>query len=197
MKSLCIYCGASAGASPVYANAARAMAAAMVENDISLVYGGGRVGLMGVVADEVLRLGGQATGVIPQALMAREIGHAGLTHLHVVANMHERKALMAELADGFVALPGGIGTMEELFEAFTWSQLGLHDKPVALLNAAGYYDGLIGFLEHMVRERFLKAEQAALLLHDTQPAALVARLRDFTAPARDKAFAAQQARTLI
>lgn len=197
MKSLCIYCGASTGASPVYADAARAMAAVMVENGISLVYGGGRVGLMGVIADEVLRLGGQATGVIPQALMAREVGHAGLTQLHVVGNMHERKALMAELADGFVALPGGIGTLEELFEVFTWSQLGLHDKPVALLNAAGYYDGLIGFLEHMVRERFLKTEQAALLLHDTQPAALVARLQAFTAPARDKAFAAQQAKTLI
>jgi uncharacterized protein (TIGR00730 family) len=197
MKSLCIYCGSSIGASPVYTEAARAMAAAMVANSIALVYGGGRVGLMGTIADEVLRLGGEATGVIPQALMDREVGHSGLTRLHIVKDMHERKAMMAQLSDGFVAMPGGIGTLEELFEVYTWSQLGLHDKPVALLNAAGYYDGLIGFLEHVVRERFLQPEQAALLLHDADPASLVARLQSFVAPPHKKAFDPEQARRLI
>lgn len=197
MKSLCIYCGASSGASPVYAEVARSMAAAMVENGIALVYGGGRVGLMGVIADEVLRLGGQATGVIPQALMDREIGHTGLTKLHVVQDMHERKALMAELADGFAALPGGVGTLEELFEVFTWSQLGLHNKPVALLNAAGYYDGLVAFLEHAVRERFLNPEQAAVLLYESQPAPLLARLQSFSPPARVRSYEQQQAKAII
>jgi uncharacterized protein (TIGR00730 family) len=197
MKSLCIYCGSSIGASPVYTEAARAMAAAMVANSIALVYGGGRVGLMGTIADEVLRLGGEATGVIPQALMDREVGHSGLTRLHIVKDMHERKAMMAQLSDGFVAMPGGIGTLEELFEVYTWSQLGLHDKPVALLNAAGYYNALIGFLEHVVRERFLQPEQAALLLHDADPASLVARLQSFVAPPHKKVFDPEQARRLI
>lgn len=197
MKSLCIYCGASSGATEAYATAARAMAAAMVNQGIELVYGGGRVGLMGVIADEVMRLGGRATGVIPRALVEREVGHAGLTQLHVVKDMHERKAMMAELADGFVALPGGIGTLEELFEVFTWSYLGLHDKPVALLNAAGYFDGLIAFLEHMVRERFLKPEQASRLLHDTQPAALIARLQSFAAPPRHGMLDPEAAKKLI
>ncbi|HJV73113.1 MAG TPA: TIGR00730 family Rossman fold protein, partial [Noviherbaspirillum sp.] len=122
MKSLCIYCGSSIGASPVYADAARDLAKAMVNDNISLVYGGGNVGLMGVIADEVLRLGGEATGVIPKALMDREVGHGGLTRLHIVKDMHERKAMMAALSDGFIAMPGGIGTLEELFEVFTWSQ---------------------------------------------------------------------------
>jgi uncharacterized protein (TIGR00730 family) len=197
MKSLCIYCGSSIGASSVYAEAARAMAAVMVANGITLVYGGGRVGLMGTIADEVLRLGGEATGVIPQALMDREVGHTGLTRLHIVKDMHERKAMMAQLSDGFVAMPGGIGTLEELFEVYTWSQLGLHDKPVALLNAAGYYDALIGFLEHVVRERFLQPEQAALLLHDADPASLVVRLQSFVAPPHKKVFDPEQARRLI
>lgn len=197
MKALCVYCGSSMGAAPSYAEAARAMAGAMVENGIALVYGGGRVGLMGVIADEVMRLGGSATGVIPRALMDREVGHAGLSELHVVKDMHERKALMADLADGFVAMPGGIGTLEELFEVFTWSQLGLHDKPIGLLNADGFYDGLIRFLEHVVTERFLRPEQAALLLHDSSPKALLARLQSFTAPARVQAFTPELARKLI
>ena len=197
MKSLCIYCGASSGASPAYAQAARAMAGAMVERGISLVYGGGRVGLMGVIADEVMRLGGRATGVIPRALMDREVGHTGLTELHVVKDMHERKALMAELADDFVALPGGIGTLEELFEVFTWSQLGMHDKPVALLNAAGYYDGLIAFLEHAVRERFLSSEHAAVLMYEPEPTPLLERLRAFTPPTGVRTYEREQARQLI
>ena len=179
MKSLCVYCGSSMGSAPVYADAARALAKAMVDDNIALVYGGGNVGLMGVIADEVMRLGGEATGVIPKAMMEKEVGHTGLTRLHIVKDMHERKAMMADLSDGFVAMPGGIGTLEELFEVFTWSQLGLHDKPIGLLNVSGYYDGLIGFLKHVVTERFLREEQASLLLHDASPVGMLGRLKTF------------------
>ncbi len=179
MKSICVYCGASIGANSIYADAARALAKTMVANGISLVYGGGNVGLMGVIADEVMRLGGSATGVIPKALLDKEIGHHGLTQLHVVKDMHERKAMMAELADGFIAMPGGIGTLEELFEVFTWSQLGFHDKPIGLLNVDGFYEGLIRFLQHVVNERFLRAEQASLLIHEQNPEMLVERFRSF------------------
>jgi uncharacterized protein (TIGR00730 family) len=157
MKSLCIYCGSSPGATPVYAQTARGLAQAMVDHNIALVYGGGNVGLMGVIADEMLRLGGQATGVIPEALLQKELGHRGLTRLHIVKDMHERKAMMADLSDGFIAMPGGIGTLEELFEVFTWAQLGFHEKPIGLLNVAGFYDGLLQFIQHMVSQRFLKA----------------------------------------
>lgn len=179
MKSICVYCGSSMGASPVYAEAARLLAQAMVNDNIALVYGGGNVGLMGVIADEVIRLGGEATGIIPKALMDKEVGHIGLTCLHIVKDMHERKAMMEDLSDGFIAMPGGIGTLEELFEVFTWSQLGLHDKPIGLLNVNGYYDGLIGFLEHVVAERFLRVEQASLLMHDPDARTLLARLKSF------------------
>lgn len=186
MKSLCVYCGSSLGASPAYADATRMLAKEMVDNNISLVYGGGKVGLMGVIADEVMRLGGEATGVIPKALMDKEVGHAGLTRLHIVKDMHERKAMMAALSDGFIAMPGGIGTLEELFEVFTWSRLGLHDKPIGLLNTSGFYDGLIAFLQHVVNEQFLQAEQASLLVHATDPAALVQQLKTFQAQRHDK-----------
>lgn len=179
MKSFCVYCGASIGATPAYADAARALAQAMVSRDIALVYGGGNVGLMGAIADEVMRLGGEATGVIPRALMGKEVGHRGLTRLHVVKDMHERKAMMAELAGGFIAMPGGIGTLEELFEVFTWSQLGFHDKPIGLLNVNGFYDGLIGFLQHVVTERFLRTEQASLLIHEATAPALAERMLSF------------------
>ncbi len=151
----------------------------MVERNIELVYGGGNVGLMGVVADEVLRLGGRATGVIPQALVDKEVAHSGLTHLHVVRNMHERKAMMADLSDGFVAMPGGIGTLEELFEIFTWSQLGFHTKPIGLLNVNHFYDGLTGFLKHVVEEGFLKQKQAGLLIAENDPEQLLARMSAF------------------
>jgi uncharacterized protein (TIGR00730 family) len=186
MKSLCVYCGSSIGTDPAYADAARRMAQTMVEENIALVYGGGNVGLMGVIADEVMRLGGQATGVIPQALMDKEVGHVGLTRLHVVKDMHERKALMAELSDGFVAMPGGIGTLEELFEVFTWSQLGFHDKPIGLLNVQGFYDGLIGFLQHVVDHGFLRQPTAATLLHAADAAALLRRLRAFRPQPQEK-----------
>jgi uncharacterized protein (TIGR00730 family) len=186
MKSLCVYCGSSSGASKVYADTARELAKALVENNIALVYGGGNVGLMGVIADEVLRLGGEATGVIPKALMDREVGHTGLTRLHIVRDMHERKAMMAELSDGFIAMPGGIGTLEELFEVFTWSQLGLHEKPIGLLNVAGFYDGLLTFLGHVVDERFLKAKQAALLVSEASPSALLDLFRNYRPQREDK-----------
>jgi uncharacterized protein (TIGR00730 family) len=179
IKSICVYCGSSPGASPAYADAARMLARAMVERKISLVYGGGNVGLMGVIASEVLRLGGEATGVIPTALMDKELGHRGLTKLHVVANMHERKAMMAELSDGFIAMPGGMGTMEELFEVLTWAQLGFHAKPIGLLNVDGFYDSLIAFVRQMVAERFLTAEQSLLMMSDNAPDALLERFMSF------------------
>jgi len=176
MKSIAVYCGASFGASPVYAEAACALARAMVEHNIALVYGGGNVGLMGVIADEVLRLGGEVTGVIPRALLEREVGHTGLTRLFVVKDMHERKAMMSELSDGFIAMPGGMGTLEELFEMLTWSQLGIHDKPVGLLNVNGFYDGLIGFIGHQQQEGFVRAQHAALIMVESEPEALLRRL---------------------
>lgn len=179
MKTICVYCGSSPGASPVYSEAARILAREMVGRGIGLVYGGGNVGLMGVIANEVLRLGGAATGVIPQALLDKEVGHPALTRLHVVRDMHERKAMMASLSDGFIAMPGGIGTLEELFEILTWSQLGFHDKPIGLFNVSDFYGGLIRFLQHVVKEQFLKPDHASLLLHDADPASLLDRLAAF------------------
>ncbi|HTH44168.1 MAG TPA: TIGR00730 family Rossman fold protein [Oxalicibacterium sp.] len=195
MKSLCVYCGSSFGKDTVYANAARLLAKEMVAQDIGLVYGGGKVGLMGVIADEVLKLGGAATGIIPQALFEKEVGHTGLTELRVVQDMHERKALMAELADGFVALPGGIGTLEELFEILTWAQLGFHQKPVGVLNVNGFYDGLIAFLQMQVAQGFVKDKQAALLLHESSAPALITRMQAYVPEQSTKlqdALAAQQ-----
>lgn len=178
MKSICVYCGSSPGNQAHHAQAARAMAGELVREGIALVYGGGRVGLMGIIADEMLRLGGEVTGVIPDALMKREVGHVALTQLHVVRDMHERKAMMASLSDGFIALPGGFGTMEELFETITWSQLGLHEKPVGVLNTAGFYDGLMRFVSQMQTEGFLRAEHAQLMLCDADPATLLQKMRD-------------------
>ena len=177
LKSIAVYCGASMGADPVYADAARALAQALVEHNIALVYGGGKVGLMGVIADEVLRLGGDVTGVIPQALLAREVGHAGLTRLFVVKDMHERKAMMAQLSDGFIAMPGGMGTLEELFEMVTWAQLGIHAKPIGLLNVNGFYDGLRAFVGHQVAEGFVRPEHEDLMIADSDPDLLIQRLR--------------------
>ena len=175
MRSLAVYCGASFGASPVYAEAARALARGMVARGIALVYGGGNVGLMGTIADEVLRLGGHVTGVIPQALLKREVGHTGLTRLFVVEDMHERKAKMAELADGFIALPGGMGTLEELFEMLTWSQLGIHDKLVGVLNVDHFYDQLLGFMAHLQEQQFVRPHHAALMMVESSVEALLAR----------------------
>lgn len=183
MKSIAVYCGASFGVNPLYADTARALAQVLVEHNISLVYGGGNVGLMGVIADEVLRLGGEATGVIPRALVEREAGHAGLTRIFVVKDMHERKAMMAELSDGFIAMPGGMGTLEELFEMLTWSQLGIHAKPVALLNVNGFYDGLVSFVRHQQAEGFVRAEHATLMMVEATPQAVVRRLLAAAGPA--------------
>jgi len=176
--SVCVYCGSRPGELPVYADAARAVGAEIGRRGWRLVYGGGRAGLMGVVADAALAAGAQVVGVIPQSLMGRELGHRGLTELHVVQTMHERKMMMAERSDAFIALPGGIGTFEELFEVWSWRQLGYHDKPLALLNVAGYYDGLLGFLQHSQTHGFMTTAQNDLLQIGTEPLALLQRLGD-------------------
>ena len=167
MKRISVFCGSRVGAHPGYARAARALGHGLARRGLGLVTGGGHVGLMGVVADAALGAGAEAIGVIPQALLDREVGHQGLSQLHVVDTMHERKALLAGLADGFVAMPGGIGTMEELFEVWTWAGLGYHDKPVALLNAEGYYDRLLAFLDHAAADGFVHPEHHARLLVGT------------------------------
>lgn len=182
MKRICVFCGSSPGVRPEYADAARAMGQALVERGVGLVYGGGRVGLMGVVADAVLAAGGEAIGVIPHSLQAREVGHTGLSELHVVATMHERKALMADLSDGFAALPGGFGTYEEFFEVLTWSVLGIHPKPCGLLNVAGFYDALLALADHAVAEGFVKPEHRQLVLLESDPGLLLDRLAAFVPP---------------
>jgi hypothetical protein len=164
VRRVCVYAGSNPGNDPAYAEAARELAAQLAERGIGLVYGGGRVGLMGVLADTVLAAGGEAVGVMPQALIDREIGHPRLTELRVVDSMHERKALMAELSDAFIAVPGGIGTLEELIEVYTWSQLGIHRKPLGVLNVNGYYDGLGAFLDHAVGQGFLRPEHRERLV---------------------------------
>ena len=179
MRKICVFCGSSPGARPEYTQATEELAALLVAENIGVVYGGGRVGLMGKLADAVLAHGGEITGVIPSALMEKEIGHREVQDMRVVDSMHERKALMAELADAFVALPGGIGTLEELFEVFTWSQLGLHDKPCGLLNVEGYYHGLAVFLDHAVGERFLRQEHRSTLMEESQSTALLERLKAY------------------
>jgi hypothetical protein len=182
VRRVCVYAGSNPGTDPAYADAARALAATMAERGLGLVYGGGKVGLMGVLADTILEHGGEAIGVMPQALIDREIGHPNLTELAVVGSMHERKAKMAELADGFVAVPGGIGTLEELVEVYTWSQLGIHDNGCGLLNVRGYYDGLAAFLDHAVGEGFLRAQHRAVLTVAEDPGELLDALANFTPP---------------
>lgn len=163
MKSVCVYCGSSMGNDPAYAEAAKALATELAQRGIRVVYGGASVGLMGLVADTALAHGGEVAGVIPQMLVDKEVAHPGLTELHTVGSMHERKAKMAELSDAFIALPGGIGTLEELVEVYTWSYLGIHDKPFGLINTKGYYDGFTTFLDHAVTAGFLKPEPRAKL----------------------------------
>ena len=176
MKSICVYCGSNSGRLGAYASAARALGQTLVARNIRLVYGGSHLGMMGFVADEVLRLGGQAIGVIPESLVQREVAHKNLTELHITRSMHERKALMAELSDGFIALPGGIGTLEEIFEVWTWAQLGLHQKPCGLLNVEGYFDSLTAFLDHAVTERFVKSPHRSLLMVENDPERLLDRI---------------------
>jgi uncharacterized protein (TIGR00730 family) len=179
VTSICVYCGSSPGNDRAFMQAAREVGTLLAKRGITLVYGGGNVGLMGVVADAVLAGGGRAVGVIPDHLVRKEVGHNGLTEQHVVATMHDRKAKMAALADGFLALPGGIGTLEEIIEVFVWMQLGLHAKPCALLNVNGYYDPLIKFLEHMTESRFLRAEQLSQLIVAREPSEALDRLQSF------------------
>jgi hypothetical protein len=186
MKRICVFCGSSPGARPEYAEQARLLGQVIARRGLGLVYGGGSVGLMGIVADAALAAGAEVDGVIPERLKEREVDHRTLTRMHVVRSMHERKALMAELSDAFVALPGGMGTLEELSEILTWSQLGLHQKPVGLLDVAGYYDHLAAFFDHAVRERFLRQEHRDILLCDAQPDVLVARLADWRPTAQEK-----------
>jgi uncharacterized protein (TIGR00730 family) len=179
MRRVCVFCGSSAGNRPGYADAARQVGAALVRRGLGLVYGGGHIGLMGVVADAVLRAGGEAIGVIPQALVERELAQGGLTRLEVVDTMHQRKSMMADLSDAFVALPGGFGTADELFEILTWAQLGLHAKPIGILNAGGYFDPLLAWLNLAVKERFLKPVHRRLLLEAKEPQTLLDLMQNY------------------
>jgi uncharacterized protein (TIGR00730 family) len=182
VRRVCVYAGSNPGSHPAYADAARALATTLAERGVGLVYGGGRVGLMGVLADTIIDAGGEAIGVMPQALIDREIGHRGLTELKIVDSMHDRKALMAELSDAFVAVPGGIGTLEELIEVYTWSQLGIHQKPCGVLNVRGYYDHLAAFLDHAVTQGFLRPQHRAVLSVASEPAELLDRLAAYAPP---------------
>ncbi len=177
MRRVCVFCGSNTGDLPEYAEAARAMGLALVSQGLELVFGGGRIGLMGVVADTVLEHGGRVTGVIPRALAEREVAHLGLTELRVVESMHQRKAMMEELSDAFIALPGGIGTFEEILEILTWAQLELHPKPAGLLNVAGYYDLLLRLLEQAVESGFMPAQSLDALYTDTDATALIEACR--------------------
>ncbi len=182
MKHVCVYCGSSPGRRPDYGAAARALGSEIARRGLGMVYGGASVGVMGVVANAVLEHGGEVIGVIPESLATKELAHPGLSELVVVASMHERKARMAELSDGFVALPGGWGTLEELFEVLTWAQLGIHEKPCGLLNVAGYFDHLFRFLENAIEEHFVRDAYRGMLLMDDDPATLLDRFADYRAP---------------
>lgn len=183
---LCVFCGSSNGHEPEYLAATRSLGHALAAREVALVYGGAAVGLMGALADAVLEHGGDVIGVIPQSMVEKEVAHSGLIDLRIVNSMHERKALMAELADAFVALPGGIGTLEELLEIWTWAQLGHHAKPCALYNVAGYYNGLLVFLDHIANSGFLKPEHRDMLIAAKGPDQLFARLRSYTPPRGSK-----------
>jgi uncharacterized protein (TIGR00730 family) len=186
LQSVCVFCGSSPGSDPAYVEAARSLGRTLAEANVRLVFGGGHVGLMGVVSNAVLEAGGEAIGVIPRFLVERELAHAGLSDLRIVGTMHERKAMMADLSEGFIALPGGTGTLEEFFEVLTWAQLGEHRKPCGILNVAGYYDPLISIFDHMMRKDFLSASNRSLVLVEAEPAALIKRFEKYEPPARTK-----------
>lgn len=186
MKRICVFCGSSSGKSKEFMEAATLLGQELVSHNIGLVYGGSNVGLMGRIADSVLEGGGEAVGVIPHSLVSKEVAHTGLTDLRIVNSMHERKAAMADLADGFIALPGGLGTLEELFEVMTWAQLGFHQKPCAMLNINGYYDNLIAFLDHAVEQQFVKDIHRNMLIVEEQSADLLQRMLDYQPPLVDK-----------
>lgn len=182
IKKICVYCGSSPGKNPAYLQAAESLARVMCERGIGLVYGGAAIGVMGAVANAVLEGGGEAIGVIPSSLAVKEVAHSNLTELHVVASMHDRKAMMAELSDGFIALPGGWGTLEEIFEILTWAQLGFHHKPCGLLNVGGYYDGLIGFLDNAFEQQFVNELCRPMLMKSREPASLLDQFAEYRAP---------------
>src|SRR5215470_2512666 len=185
-KRFCVFCGSNAGSRPSYAKAAASLAVHLVSQNISIVCGGGKVGLMGALADAALAQGGEVIGVIPRVLVQKEVAHQGLTELRIVESMHERKALMAQLADAFVALPGGYGTFEEFCEILTWTQLGLQRKPCGILNVDGYYDPLLALFDHAVEEKFLKVEHRKLVLADNSVESLVARMMQYEVPPVEK-----------
>jgi uncharacterized protein (TIGR00730 family) len=186
IKRVCVFCGSSPGARPAYAAAAAALARCLVARGLTVVYGGGNVGLMGILADAARAVGGEVIGVIPQSLVAKELAHMELSDLRIVGSMHERKALMADLADAFIAMPGGYGTFEEFCEILTWTQLGLQRKPCGILNIEGYYDRLLQMFDHAVVEEFVRPEHREMFIADTDPETLVARLLVYEAPLVDK-----------
>ena len=186
LKNICVYLGSNTGRTPVYVEQARGLGRELARRGIGLVYGGSNVGLMGALADAALEAGGRVVGILPERLQAKEVAHLGLTELHIVATMHERKRTMAEMSDGFIALPGGAGTLEEIFETWTWAQLGFHAKPCGLLNIAGYYDKLAAFLDHAAQERFMREEHRAMLMIESSPAALLDRYAAYQPPTVSK-----------
>jgi uncharacterized protein (TIGR00730 family) len=182
LRRICVFCGSALGARPEYEQAARRLGELLAANGIGVVFGGGCIGLMGALADAALARDGEVIGVIPEALMRREVGHRGVTKLHIVETMHQRKALMADLSDAFIALPGGYGTLEELCESLTWSQLGIQQKPCGLLNIERYWDGLLAVLDHAVNEKFVRPENSQLVLVASTPEGMLERLREWTPP---------------
>ena len=182
MRRLAVYCGSATPADPLYIDTARQVGAMLAERGIGVVYGGGRLGLMGAVADAALEAGGEVIGVIPEALVGTEVAHRGCTELHIVSGMHERKRLFTDLSDGFVTLPGGVGTMDELWEAISWAQLGYHQKPVGLLNVAGFYDGLVAFNRHMIAVGFIRPQHAGILIVADRLDALLSAMAAHTPP---------------
>ncbi len=192
MDRICVFCGSNTGVNSLYRDAATALGRLLAERDLGLVYGGGSVGLMTVVADAVLAGGGEVIGVIPEALATKELAHPDVTEMHVVPSMHARKALMAELADGFIALPGGFGTLEELFEIVTWAQLGIHRKPIGVLNVAGYFDALMNLIDNAINEKFVKPEHRQLIVMADQPELLLSALAQYTPPIAGKWIASEK-----
>ncbi len=186
MRRICVYCGSNSGARTLYADAACDLADVLVRHDLELVYGGADKGIMGIVADAVLERGGKVHGVIPKMLCEKEIAHLGLTELHVVSSMHARKTMMAALSDGFIAMPGGFGTLEEIIEIITWGQLRFHDKPCGLLNVGGYFDHLLSYFDHASAEGFLRPEHRQMLICDTNAAGLIQKFERYSAPHVDK-----------
>lgn len=186
LRSVCVFCGSRPGERPEYVTATRELGEEIARRGLLLIYGGGQVGLMGQLADAARRVDGEVVGVIPHSLERKEVGHQGLTRLEVVDSMHERKARMSELSDAFIALPGGLGTLEELFETWTWGQLGIHPKPLGLLDVEGYYEQLSGFLDHATEEGFIDAEHRSMVLRETSPAALLDRFADYRPPVVEK-----------